>query len=142
VPGAPAPAAPAAALDSFQAAMDRLAGWEDALKPDELVPEGPVSVPAVLEDDPFDPDGELPEPVAVVDEVPQIPALTGTVLFGTRRYAVFGDLRVQEGERIDRYVVVAVRSREVDLKNGETVLTLKIREPELSSRSETKTTDQ
>ncbi|MBC8328995.1 MAG: hypothetical protein H8E31_09640 [Planctomycetes bacterium] len=142
VPGAPKPAAPAAALESFQAAMDRLAGWQEALRPDDLVPEGPVSVPAVLADEALDPGDGFPERPVAVEELDEIPALTGTVLFGERRFAAFGDLRVQEGGRIGRYKVAAVRSREVDLQDGDLVLTLKIRQAELTKRSDTKATDQ
>lgn len=132
VPGAPASAPPAAAaLNSFQAAMDRLAGWGEALEPDGLVPEGPVSVPSLLADDPFDTEAGFPGPAEEADE---FPVLTGTVLFGTRCFAVFGGLHVQEGGRIGRYVVAAVRSREVDLEDGDQILTLKIHQPELSSR--------
>ncbi|MFQ5748262.1 MAG: hypothetical protein ACE5H3_02260 [Planctomycetota bacterium] len=41
--------------------------------------------------------------------------LTGTVILGKTRMAVFQDKRVKEGQQIGRYVIQAVRPREVDI---------------------------
>jgi len=41
--------------------------------------------------------------------------LTGTVILGKTRLAVFQDKRVKEGQQLGRYVIQAVRPREVDV---------------------------
>lgn len=137
IPGAPAAPSPLGQIASFQAAMDRLAVWQDALEPDDLVPDSAISVPATLEEaNPFASEAldqlPAPAPVAVVEEVEELPLLTGTVLFGDSRFAIFEGHRVQEGGRIGRYVVASIRPREVDLRDRDQVLTLKIRKPNLS----------
>jgi hypothetical protein len=55
-------------------------------------------------------------PPATIDQTQETNLeLTGTALLGKNRYAIFGTQTVQEGQRIGRYIVQAVRPREVDL---------------------------
>ena len=61
-------------------------------------------------------------------------SLSGTVIFGNSRFALFGQQRVQEGQQIGRYVVKAIRPREVDLLDGEHFLVLRMADPTLLAR--------
>lgn len=57
--------------------------------------------------------------------------LSGTLIFGDTRYALFGDHRVQEGENFGRYWLKAVRPREVDLVVDGTLTVVRISPPDL-----------
>jgi hypothetical protein len=57
--------------------------------------------------------------------------LSGTLIFGDTRYALFGDRRVQEGETFGRYWLKAVRPREVDLVVDGTLTVVRISPPDL-----------
>lgn len=57
--------------------------------------------------------------------------LSGTLIFGDTRYALFGDRRVQEGENFGRYWLKAVRPREVDLVVDGTLTVVRIAPPDL-----------
>lgn len=59
--------------------------------------------------------------------------LSGTLLFGEARYALFGDQRVQEGEFFGRYLLKAVRPREVDVVVDGVLTTVSITPPDLGS---------
>jgi hypothetical protein len=57
--------------------------------------------------------------------------LSGTLIFGDTRYALFGDRRVQEGENFGRYWLKAVRPREVDLVVDGMLTVVRISPPDL-----------
>ena len=62
---------------------------------------------------------------------PQDLKLTSTLLFGKRKKAVLGGITVQVGDSISRYVVKDIRSREIDLRAGDRVWTLRMSRPGL-----------
>lgn len=95
-------------IESFDAAMARLTAWKEPLQ-------------GWLEG--HGKDLEVYEPSA---ETLVGLELTGTAVFGRSRYALFRGRRVKEGDRLGRYVVVAIRPREVDLNDGRRVLTVRI----------------
>ena len=126
----------APAITDFSNALERIETWQKALTNQSL---------AVFEfaEGPADDSGaeELGGP-ALVEEMEKISemvlpidlSLSGTALFGDSRFALFGQQRVQEGQRIGRYVVKAIRSREVDLLDGERLVVLRMADPELIAR--------
>ena len=61
--------------------------------------------------------------------------LSGTLVLGESRFALFGDRRVQEGERFGRYLLKAVRPREVDLIVDGKLTVVRIAPPELGDDS-------
>ncbi len=73
--------------------------------------------------------GEVPEVIDASVEVELI--LTGTALLGQHRYAAFGPKVVQEGERIGRYKLKAVRSREVELVFDNQLTIVRMAPPEV-----------
>jgi hypothetical protein len=62
---------------------------------------------------------------------PQDLKLTSTLLFGKIKKAVLGGITVQVGDSISRYVVEDIRSREIDLRAGNRVWTLRMSRPGL-----------
>jgi hypothetical protein len=71
-------------------------------------------------------------PPATIDQTKEINfELTGTALLGKNRYAIFGTHTVQEGQRIGRYIVQAVRPREVDLLAEGSLTVVRIAPPDL-----------
>jgi len=69
---------------------------------------------------------EVVEQVEISDLV-----LSGTAILGPNKIAFFGDRQVQEGEKIGRYLVRAVRSREVDLWADSRLTVLRMAPPDL-----------
>lgn len=61
--------------------------------------------------------------------------LSGTLLLGDTRFALFGDRRIQEGEQFGRYLLKAVRPREVDLIVDGKLTVVRIAPPDLGSDS-------
>lgn len=57
--------------------------------------------------------------------------LSGTAILGPNKIAFFGDRKIQEGERIGRYLVKAVRSRQVDLWADGRLTVLRMAPPDL-----------
>lgn len=79
------------------------------------------------------------EPAPIVSSAPLLVdedlevdlVLSGTLIFGDTRYALFGDRRIQEGENFGRYWLKAVRPREVDLVVDGTLTVVRISPPDL-----------
>ncbi len=69
---------------------------------------------------------EVVEQVEITDLI-----LSGTAILGPRKVAFFGDRHIQEGEKIGRYLVKAVRSREVDLWADGRLTVLRMAPPDL-----------
>jgi hypothetical protein len=96
-----------------------------------------VLAPPELREDELDPNAIIPEPILstaplLVDEDLEVDLdLSGTLIFGNTRYALFGDRRVQEGENFGRYWLKAVRPREVDLVVDGTLTVVRISPPDL-----------
>lgn len=70
-------------------------------------------------------------PLMVDEEVEVDLNLTGTLILGNTRIALFGDRRIQEGERYGRYYLQAVRAREVDVVVDGKLLTVRMPDPEI-----------
>jgi hypothetical protein len=87
----------------------------DELDPNALIPQSTVSQAPLLVDEDLEVDLHL----------------SGTLIFGDTRYALFGDRRVQEGENFGRYWLKAVRPREVDLVVDGTLTVVRISPPDL-----------
>jgi hypothetical protein len=69
---------------------------------------------------------EVVEQVEITDLV-----LSGTAILGPNKIAFFGGRQIQEGEMIGRYLVRAVRSREVDLWADGRLTVLRMAPPDL-----------
>lgn len=70
-------------------------------------------------------------PLLVYEDLVVDLVLSGTLIFGNTRFALFGDRRVQEGENFGRYWLKAVRPREVDLVVDGTLTVVRISPPDL-----------
>lgn len=85
-----------------------------------------------LEDAALNPEPMISSAPLLVDEDLEVDLdLSGTLIFGDTRYALFGDRRVQEGENFGRYWLKAVRPREVDLVVDGTLTVVRISPPDL-----------
>lgn len=108
-PGAaPGPTGPVATFDDAMARLKTwravLEGWKPAPVPDDIADPTKARKRVELE-------------------------LTGTVILGGSRCAVFNGARVKEGNRYGRYTLLAVRPREVDLLDGNRLITLRMPDP-------------
>ncbi|MAW61041.1 MAG: hypothetical protein CMJ94_09410 [Planctomycetes bacterium] len=74
-------------------------------------------------------------PLLVEEDLEVDLTLSGTLVLGESRFALFGDRRVQEGERFGRYLLKAVRPREVDLIVDGKLTVVRIAPPELGDDS-------
>jgi len=126
----------APAIQDFSGALERLETWQNALANQSLPAFELAKDPADLLES-ADSSGSLDskEIGKISESPPPINlSLSGTAIFGDSRFALFGQERVQEGQRIGRYVVKAIRSREVDLLDGERLVVLRMADPELIAR--------
>lgn len=73
-------------------------------------------------------------PILVDSEMEVDLTLTGTLVFGDARYALFGTRRVQEGVNFGRYLLKAVRPREVDIVVDGVLTTVQITLPTLGDQ--------
>jgi len=143
--GAPGPGRAAVSkghglIGTYEQAVERMRLWPEAL--DRAFIEGPVHVLTPINDNM---DAPAPLASAAVPEVKNLAPsttsfgelglrLTSTALFGSDRWAIVNGVRVREGEVLNlqvdgyavRYVVESIRSREIVLRDGETVHNLKI----------------
>jgi hypothetical protein len=127
-------------IATFEQAVERMRLWPEAL--DRAFIEGPVHVLTPINDNMVAPTplDNTPKP-EVRNLAPSTSSfgelglrLTSTALFGSDRWAIVNGVRVREGEVLNlqvdgyavRYVVESIRSREIVLRDGETVHNLKI----------------
>lgn len=132
--GSAEPVAPA--IHEFSGALERIENWQKALANQSLpafdLAKGPADHLGTGESS----GSYAAEEMENISEIlPPIDlSLSGTAIFGDSRFALFGQERVQEGQRIGRYVVKAIRSREVDLLDGDRLFVLRMADPELLAR--------
>ena len=128
-------------ISNYEQAVERMRLWPEAL--DRNFIEGPVHVLTPINSNNL----EAPAPVEsnrvpeVINLAPSTTSfgelglrLSSTALFGDDRWAIVNGVRVREGEVLNlqvdgyavRYVVESIRSREIVLRDGETVHNLKI----------------
>lgn len=74
-------------------------------------------------------------PLLVDEDLEVDLTLSGTLLLGDTRFALFGDRRIQEGEQFGRYLLRAVRPREVDLIVDGKLTVVRIAPPDLGGDS-------
>ena len=74
-------------------------------------------------------------PLLVDEDLEVDLTLSGTLLLGDTRFALFGDRRIQEREQFGRYLLKAVRPREVDLIVDGKLTVVRIAPPDLGSNS-------
>lgn len=133
---APAPDAATASpsilgpIRSFDAAMARIQTWEEPLS-EHLEREALTTEIDEL----FPPSTGFFEEEIVVEGHFSDLVLSGTALFGDSKYAVVNDKRLQEGDRISRYVVKEIRAREIVLTEADQTHVLRMAEPRLKSRT-------
>ena len=127
-------------ITNYEQALERMRSWPEAL--DRQMIEGPVHVLTPINEgleaptaSPKRQPGEIVELAPSTTEFGALGLrLTSTALFGQDRWAIVNGVRVREGEvlalQVDgyavRYVVESIRSREIVLRDGETVHNLKI----------------
>jgi hypothetical protein len=124
------------AIADFSSALERIENWQSALA-NQSLDAFELAESSAYSSRPEENGGSaLARKMENISEmVPPIDlSLSGTALFGNSRFALFGQHRVQEGQRIGRYVVKAIRSREVDLLDGERLVVLRMADPELLAR--------
>lgn len=102
------------AVDPLEAAI------EPGTEPNEALP----TVPSISS-----------APLLVDEDLEVDLTLSGTLLLGDTRFALFGDRRIQEGEQFGRYFLKAVRPREVDLIVDGKLTVVRIAPPDLGSDS-------
>ena len=128
---APRPKLAAASLGpiaTFDAAVARIDMWTE-----------PLSHHLEKEDDRVEIETwELPDPEEIevdeeeVEEGIKDLDLTSTAIFGNQRYAVINGKRLQEGDKINRYEVKEIRTREVVIRARDKTHVLRIADPKLS----------
>lgn len=112
-------------------------GGEGVLAPPgALNPVGPMAEAETepTEAQPLDPTIST-APLLVDEDLEVDLTLSGTLLLGDTRFALFGDRRIQEGEQFGRYLLKAVRPREVDLIVDGKLTVVRIAPPDLGSDS-------
>lgn len=90
-----------------------------------------------------DPGEELSSPAPIISSAPLLVdedlevdlTLSGTLILGDTRFALFDDRRIQEGQQFGRYFLKAVRPREVDLIVDGKLTVVRIAPPDLGSDS-------
>ena len=98
-------------IQSFEAARQRIAAWQEPIRLYLDSADEDLDIIDVVGLAEFSEGAEEPE----TEEEALLPALTGTARLGGTRYAFFDGRRVQVGDSIGRYKVVAIRNREVEL---------------------------
>ena len=139
--GSGAPSGPATAgvtpllgnVNTFDAAMKRIDVWSEplSLHLDRETAEIEITAWELAEDEEvFDED--------IADEVTDL-SLTGTAIFGPSKYALIEGKRLQEGQKIGRYVVKEIRAREVVLLDNDKTHILRMAQPKLRNTPKPKT---
>jgi len=109
---------PLGPISSYESAMQRLETWR-----------GPLGLHLGRQGEEIDISDFEDNSREEIEEIGL--TLTGTIILGNTRFALFSGKRVKEGESIGRYVVEAIRAREIDVSDGFTVRTIQMSKNEL-----------
>ena len=123
---------PASPETAWSASMEKLENWKGTLvAPIRIAP--PEEAAASETDAVAETEKSSAEVETLVPAPSEDMILTSTLLLGKVKKAVLDGFSVQVGDPVGRYVVEDIRSREVDLRAGDRVWTLRMSRPGFSA---------